>query len=803
MSSKIFSIITFARRRLRLTELREAIGIVSSENPRSLQNRNVPWRQAVEKIFAPLLETQEDPENPGERFCYLFHNTVWEFLVSNPSIFRQELPCPTVHSISELTIANACLLYLSQDRYSQNLTREAEQWITTSKDNIKDHHLLTYAAKYWDKHFDNIEETPELRQRIEDFLASSNFQSTIQLQSLFVQGHFQLYTLDRCSPGHKFTKRVFPKWLASNNTASHSHFSQDYRSYISEWYNLLNCTTCDEPHCYSHLTIKQLRGELDRCLWGALGPQSFLSCNHGRYTSFMLSDKDDSGSGVMPYHEGISQDGTKVVALQPSDQSAEAANSTFHHKTWNLPNREMSAMLSVKTAISTSLDRKRWADAKVLSVSFTPDLDVLRIGSQIYSVNTGGEYRAIDGLEITSDHQNFCFEEITSRGSLLVVTSRRKLPTITEPRGREAAKVDQPSDTLLVSSGTLSSNSMLDKELKSTDCRHCSREPSKSDHASDTSPANREDSSDKDVSDSDSCPSDEVSEWNSAEESWSEGSTEIDELGNPLNSSDESSSDSSEAEAHSDDESDAPEDDAASDTAINSYGQLYEESDSDGGDVDFDSVSDESYDGDHESDWSDDNNQDEDLHFDSDDEERLIRRMAYSRQDRKRDAKVQQGVLTIYDLAASSPTQIFTFTHQLPIMLYNSPPAIHPTKPLVVWPLCGGDVLFADFEGKSYFIRRARTTTRKSMFSWFSIEACLLTHGSSPPRLHESPLLSLFQVPAHHLPRSATNKAIQIRTQGWHQTPSGAVCIHLHSPSLNQENDSKPANPHPPRQDHP
>lgn len=705
-----------------MTELREAIGIISSENPKSLQNRNIPWRQAVEKIFAPLLETQEDPENPGERFCYLFHNTVWEFLVSNPSIFKQKLPSPAIHSISELTIANACLLYLSQDRYSQILTREAEQWFTTSKDNIKDHHLLTYSAKYWDKHFDNIEETPELRQRIEDFLTSSNFQSTIQLQSLFVQGHFQIYTLDRCSPDHKFTKRVFPKWFASHNTASSSHFSKDYRSYISEWHTLLDCATCDEPHCYPHMALKQLGGELDRCLWRALGPHNFLSSNHGRYTNFILSTGDDFGSGIMPFHEGISQDGTKVVALQPSDQSADGANSTFHHKTWNLPNREMPALLSVNTAISTRLDRKRWTGANMRSVSFTPDLDFLRIGSQIFSVSTGGEYRAIDGLDIISDHPNFCFEDITCRGPLLVVASRRKLPAITEPRGREAAKVDQPSDNLLVSSATPSSNSIMEKELKSTDCRHCSREPSKSDHASDTSPAKEEDSSDRDVSDSDSCPSDEISEWNSAEESWSEGSTEIDELGNPLTSSDESSSDSSEAEAGSDDKSDDPEDDAASDTAINSYGQLYEESDSDGGDVDFDSVSDnESYDGDYESDWSDDNNQDEDLHFDSDDEEKLVRRMAYSRQDRKRDAKVQQGVLTIYDLAASSPTEIFTFTHQLPIMLYHSPPAIHPTKPLAVWPLCGGDVLFADFEGKSYFIRRARTTTRRSKSSRFLV----------------------------------------------------------------------------------
>ena len=91
--------------------------------------------------------------------------------------------------------------------------------------------------------------------------------------------------------------------------------------------------------------------------------------------------------------------------------------------------------------------------------------------------------------------------------------------------------------------------------------------------------------------------------------------------------------------------------------------------------------------------------------------------MAYARADQKRDAKVEQGVLVLYDTSSNPPRQLFKFTHQLPIMLYDSPPVIHPTKSLVVWPLCGGDVLFADFEGKSYFIRRARTTTRKSMSS--------------------------------------------------------------------------------------
>ena len=368
----------------------------------------------------------------------------------------------------------------------------------------------------------------------------------------------------------------------------------------------------------------------------------------------------------------------------------------------------------------THLDSKRWIDGNLKMMSFTSDLALMRIGFQIFSANSRGDYRLIDGLDITSKHPNTCFEDITSRGSLLVVASRRKMPAITEHRGREAIEPDQPPAKVPASSGAPASDSDLGGDLGTAKRSHCSRETSKSNHASETSRAKGEDANGEDDHESDSsCPTDDTSEWNSAEESWSEASTEVDELGNPLISSDESNSNSSEEDADSDDESETPEDDSASDTAVNSYAQINEESDSDGGDVDFEFESDnesdnELYDGENESDWSDDNSHQEDFHFDSDDEENLARQMAYSREDRKRGAKVEQGVLTIYDLSVRPPAQIFTFTHPLPIMLYDSPPAIHPTKPLVVWSLCGGDVLFADFEGKSYFIRRARTTTRKS-----------------------------------------------------------------------------------------
>ena len=703
-----------------MSELREAIGIVSSDSPKSLQNRNIPWRQAVEKVFAPLIETQEDPETQGDCFCYLFHSTLKDFLTSNQHIFQQESQSPAIHAISELTIANACLLYLSQDRYSQLLTKEAEHWITASNDEIEDHHLLTYSAKYWDKHFDGVEETPDLRRKIERFLKSSNFPTTMQLQSLFVQGHFDVYMFINCSPNHKFTKRVFPQWFACHSAAGCSQYSRSYRSYTSEWSSLLNCVHLDEPSCFPCSASKHFQGELDRCLWGALGPGNFLSSNRGRYVSFMMCGEDGVGPGTMSYHEVISQKGNKVLVLQQPDEPADAAgvaDFTMHYKTWNLPSQASPPTLGLDATISTQFDRKQWASTDLKLISFTSDLNYFRVGSQVFSANSGGEYRPIVGLDVTSNHPNACFEDIASRGPLLIVASRKKLPAIAEPRGREAVKAEQSSATI-ASLAAPASDSKLGKNLGATKCQVCSRETSRSNHASDTSPAKRDDSSDRDGEESDSsCSTNETSEWNSAEESWSEGSTEVDELGNPLTSSDESSSNSSEADADSDNESEKPQDDAASDTAINSYGQLYEESDSDGGEVDFESGSDnESYDGDYESDWSDDNK--EDLHFDSDDEERLTRQMAYSRQYGKRDAKVQQGVLKIYDLAVSPPTQIFTFTQPLPLMLYESPPAIHPTKALVVWPLCGGDVMFADFEGKSYFIRKARTTTRKSKYHY-------------------------------------------------------------------------------------
>lgn len=70
--------------------------------------------------------------------------------------------------------------------------------------------------------------------------------------------------------------------------------------------------------------------------------------------------------------------------------------------------------------------------------------------------------------------------------------------------------------------------------------------------------------------------------------------------------------------------------------------------------------------------------------------------------------------LSVYDIRSGQPVRLFHFQQDLPVMLYSSPPALHPSKSLVAWPLGGGDILFADYMTNTYFIRGAVPNTQDS-----------------------------------------------------------------------------------------
>ncbi|KAI1438505.1 hypothetical protein GGR50DRAFT_436334 [Xylaria sp. CBS 124048] len=57
---------------------------------------------------------------------------------------------------------------------------------------------------------------------------------------------------------------------------------------------------------------------------------------------------------------------------------------------------------------------------------------------------------------------------------------------------------------------------------------------------------------------------------------------------------------------------------------------------------------------------------------------------------------------------------VFRFSQRSATPLYASPPVFHQSHDLLVWPLGANEILFANFTNKTYFIRRVVTTYRKS-----------------------------------------------------------------------------------------
>jgi hypothetical protein len=74
--------------------------------------------------------------------------------------------------------------------------------------------------------------------------------------------------------------------------------------------------------------------------------------------------------------------------------------------------------------------------------------------------------------------------------------------------------------------------------------------------------------------------------------------------------------------------------------------------------------------------------------------------------------------ITVFDMTLPVPTKLFHFTRMLPFVLYGSPPVVHPSEPLVVWPLSRGDLLFANFRARTFFVRKLRLSTAFSECSF-------------------------------------------------------------------------------------
>ena len=192
----------------------------------------------------------------------------------------------------------------------------------------------------------------------------------------------------------------------------------------------------------------------------------------------------------------------------------------------------------------------------------------------------------------------------------------------------------------------------------------------------------------------------ETEDENSAYETWSEGSTDVGSIA--YNSSDDASSSDGEGEsayestADDTDEGSASDSDTSRDEIVLNTEQLLDDN------ADFGPATNSS-----ESDRGDTNGE-----SDSDMSVRTGQCFQPPRAHLKRSDAT--GALVVYDTSSHPPTQLFHYEEAFPVLLYDSPPVMHPSKPMVVWPLYGGNILFGDFISKSYFIRRASPSLRHS-----------------------------------------------------------------------------------------
>ncbi|OTA78795.1 hypothetical protein M434DRAFT_38448 [Hypoxylon sp. CO27-5] len=271
------SILTYAKRPLSLEELCEAIEAFDISAGDNIGGGGRVFEDMIEYYCAPLIRIDEViSKKVPKRLCRLCHSSVKEFLVRNPRIL--ENPVGTNQEdirITSTILAESCLKYLQQTRFSELLRRtEDDLFVTSCGEDILQYHFLIYCARYWGQHLGMVPYSPELGDRAEQFLRSRNFVTCLQVQSLFIVGYFSV----RIKEEKYIGMEAFPDWLSTKHCMG-AQLYQNYQMVVKEWGYLLD----------SFLKVNGLLpGQLSRCLWGTLGTSNFLHRLPSEFKSFAL-----------------------------------------------------------------------------------------------------------------------------------------------------------------------------------------------------------------------------------------------------------------------------------------------------------------------------------------------------------------------------------------------------------------------------------------------------------------------------------------------------------------------------------
>lgn len=78
----------------------------------------------------------------------------------------------------------------------------------------------------------------------------------------------------------------------------------------------------------------------------------------------------------------------------------------------------------------------------------------------------------------------------------------------------------------------------------------------------------------------------------------------------------------------------------------------------------------------------------------------------------------QRISISVVSLNQSDGAATFHFTRYVKRSLFDSPPVFHPSKPLLVWPLGDAEILFADYKANTYFTRLLCCSRFQSCHIW-------------------------------------------------------------------------------------
>lgn len=177
--------IVYAKRPLRLDELCEAAAATTTEFGEDIDRSRKLFRTKVTTLTQSLVRIQDVQTLYGTvTTCTLSHATVRNYLIKQ---IRATGTDDSLYIVPD-TLAEICLKYLMQSRFEGLLYKDGDTFRDKAKIDIDTHHLLPYAAKYWDKHLDIAKDWQSFCEPVRKFLLSAQFFTCLQVQSLLAGG---------------------------------------------------------------------------------------------------------------------------------------------------------------------------------------------------------------------------------------------------------------------------------------------------------------------------------------------------------------------------------------------------------------------------------------------------------------------------------------------------------------------------------------------------------------------------------------------------------------------------------------